>query len=124
MAALELITFETKEDNRTNDLPAKYKVVAADMNEIKTKLNAAITRINETLRERIRVNITSASFTGGYYANTNLIGLTPDEDFYVCTNGGSGVFIKNNDGYTFSAELGRITMDPDFYSITIYKPLA
>lgn len=114
------ITFEQKEDRYTLPGDRKYKVVAADINEIKQSVNE-IWDLLAYLRQRIRVNITSSDFSGNYYANSNLVNLTPDVDFVVNTNGGSGVALRVNDGYTFNATLGRIYMDAADYSITIYK---
>lgn len=122
--ALTLITFTDKEDYRTTDLDPKYRVVAADMNEIKTKVNAVITALNTNFRQRIVVNITASDFTGGYYDNANAVGLTAGTDIIVMSNEGSGTLLRPGNEYTFDDELGRFTMDRGAYSITIYKPLS
>mgnify|MGYP003463041408 CR=1 FL=1 len=121
--ALEQIDYADKVDNRTTSIPANQRVIADDMNQIKTKFNALVTAVSTYLRQRIRVNITASDFTGGYYTNTNAIGLTPDVDVIVQSNDGSGVVLKSGDGYVFDAALGKFTMDRGNYTITIYKPL-
>ena len=124
--ALDLITFTDKQDRETSPYPEQYIVTAANINEIKTKVNALIAAVNTHLRQRIVRNITSADFSGGYYQNSNLVGLTADSDFFVHTNEGSGVLLTEGagKGYTYNSVLGRLTMPAEKYRITIYKPLS
>ena len=124
--ALTPITFTDKEDRETSPYDEKYIVKAANMNEIRTVVNAIVTALNTYLRQRIVLNITSSDFTGGYYQNSNLVGLTADSDFFVHTNEGSGVLLTEGSGkgYTYNSTLGRLTMPAEKYRITIYKPLS
>ena len=48
------------------------------------------------------VTITSSDFAGNDYTNALLSGLTPDVDFLLFSDEGSGTLLKVNDGYTFS----------------------
>jgi len=58
--------------------------------------------------------VTNADFTGnditGQGLQALLTGLTPDVDFFVYSDGGSGALQKVNDGYTFNAGTGTITI--------------
>lgn len=125
--ALSSITFADKENRDITGVPANQKVTAADMNEIKTKFNALITALAGAVKI-IRVKIGTSDFTGGYYDNSNAVGLTPETDLLVFTNEGSGVLLSegtaSDDGYSFNGTLGRFTMDPGNYLIIILKPIA
>lgn len=66
------------------------------------------------------VLITIDDFTGSDYQNDLLIGKTADLQFTVFTNNGSGVLLKVDDGYTFNATTGTLTMTADSYKIIIY----
>lgn len=122
--AIPRITYDNKSDRRSLSGARINKVVADDMNQLKASVNSIIDAL-ANLRQRIVLNITSASFTGGYYDATDTIGLTPDVDFNIRTGEGSGTFVYNADGgYAFNSVTGRITMAPGTYCITIFKPLA
>lgn len=58
--------------------------------------------------------VTAADFTGnnitGQGLQALLTGLTPDTDFFVYSDDGSGALQKLNDGYTFNAGTGTITI--------------
>lgn len=58
--------------------------------------------------------ITAADFTGnnitGQGLQALLTGLTPDVDFFIYSDDGSGALQKVNDGYTFNAGTGTITI--------------
>src|SRR5690348_11334319 len=116
---MELITFTNKKDRiDQSPIPVKKKVVAADMNEIKKVVNAIVALINDgTLRQIVNTSISAANFSGDNYDNSNLVNLTPYADFNVYTNEGSGVLLQFNDGYTYNAPLGRLTMPPGKYLI-------
>ena len=117
------ITYTDKADRRTTSVDPTNKVVAADMNEIKTKFNA-LCDIVDQLRKPVVYVITSANFSGSNYQNSELVNKTPMEDFKVFTNGGSGVLIKEEDGgFSFVGATGTLTMTPDNYLIEVYKQL-
>ncbi len=63
------------------------------------------------------VKITSADFTGNDYTNALLSGLTPDVDFMLWSDEGSGTLLKVNDSYTFSGS--TITATPSDYRLQI-----
>lgn len=118
------VIYTDKADRRTDtSIPMINKVVAADMNEIKASINALYDLIG-TARNVVQTVITSADFAGPHYINTLLIGLTAMRDFNVFTNGGSGVVLNVNDGYTFTSGTGTINMEPGDYLIQILVPLA
>lgn len=119
---MDKITYTNKEDRRTTDVPAINKVVAADMNQIKTVVNAIVDKL-DLAKIPQSVAITSADFAGDTYTNTLLIGKTPVTDFNVWTNDGSGVLLKYTDGYTFVSGTGTITMASGNYRLEIYKNL-
>lgn len=117
------ITYADKSDRREfSDVPENEKVVAANMNELKTKFNALSAKV-DALRNPSIVTITDADFSGSYYQNTLLIGLTPATDFKLFTNGGSGTILPES-AFAFSAELGRITIEAGDYVLLITKPQA
>ena len=68
----------------------------------------------------ISIPITSADFGGNDYTNVTIIGKVPMVDFNVYSNDGSGALLKVNDGYTFNAGTGTITMTAGNYVIQIY----
>lgn len=119
---MDRITYTNKEDRRTSGIPAKNKIVAADMNEIKTVTNAIIDKL-ETVKIPQSIAITAADFSGDVYVNTLLINKTPVTDFNIWTNDGSGVLLKYNDGYTFTTGTGTVTMPSGNYRLEIYKNL-
>lgn len=125
--ALQQITFTTKEDRLTNSLEDKYKVTAADMNEIKTKFNAVVAAL-ESARQRLVFNVVAGDFTGGYIDIAQAAGLTADTDIFVYSNEGSGTLMSEGtdpaDGYVFATGNGRFTMTPGSYRIVIFKPLS
>lgn len=63
------------------------------------------------------VKITAPDFTGNDYTNGLLSGLTPDVDFLLYSDEGSGVLLKENDGYTFAGS--TITTTPGDYRLQI-----
>lgn len=65
------------------------------------------------------LKLTSADFTGDTYTNALLSGKTPDIQFTLQTDEGSGVLLKVNDGYTFSGS--TITATAGDYRLTIYS---
>lgn len=121
------IAFENKEDRLTNSLATKYKVVAADMNEIKTSVNA-LYDFMDNLRQQVVEIVVAGDFSGGYVDIAAAAGLTADEDIFVYTNEGSGVLLTEgtgeSDGYVFATGNGRFTMTPASYRIVIFKPLS
>ena len=124
-----LPTFADKVDRQTQPGNRINLVIADDINQIKNCLEA-IYAMFETLSVRKCVVITSADFTGPYYDNSLLVNLTPDTDFRVFTNDGSGTLLLWDDegydpegGYSFDAARGRLTMNPQNYSIEIYIPV-
>lgn len=116
------ITYTAKEDRRTVDVPEVNKVTAANMNEIKTSVNALYDLVAQVLIPT-SFAITSADFAGDTYTNAMLVGKTPVTGFNVFTNDGSGVLLKYNDGYTFNSGTGTITTPAGNYRIEIYVPL-
>ena len=119
---MDKITYTNKEDRRTSPIAAKYRVVAGDMNEIKTVVNAMVDKL-ETVKIPQSIAITSADFEGDTYQNSMLVDKTPVTDFNVWTNDGSGVLLKYNDGYTFTAGTGTIGLTSGNYRLEIYKNL-
>lgn len=112
------ITFENKVPRRTLDVPDINQVTAADLNQIKTSVNALYDLLDLAYVPKF-VSITSADFSGSSYTNTQLIDKTAMVDFNIFINNGSGTLLKVNDGYTFNASIGRLTMDADNYIIQI-----
>lgn len=119
---LNKITFENKEDRRVSSLPRKNKVIAADINEIKSVVNAIADKVDE-IKMPQSVAITAADFAGNAYVNTALIGKTPVVDFNLWTNDGSGVLLKYEDGYAFNAGTGTITTEAGNYRLEMYIKL-
>lgn len=115
------ITYDDKEDNQVSPLTEKYKVTANNMNEIKTSVNALYDML-ASHSTPIVIDITSANFSGNNYTNSNLVDLTSNQ-FLLITNGGSGVVLKEGDGFTFASAIGRITTDPEDYKLIIFKPI-
>jgi len=124
-----LPTFATKVDRQTQSGNRANLVIADDINQI-TNCLTAIYAMFQTLVVRTCVPITKSDFTGPYYTNTLLIGLTPDVDFRVFTNDGSGTLMLWDDegydpegGYSFDPATGKLTTNPQNYSIEIYTPV-
>ena len=65
--------------------------------------------------------LTSDDFEGNTYQNDDLVGKEADIDFELFTNGGSGVMLKSDDGYTFDASYGTITAPLQNYKLKILK---
>ncbi len=63
----------------------------------------------------------ASDFTGNNYEKNSLIGLTPDIDFELFSNNGSGAMLKVEDGYTFDINYGVITTTPENYKLKIYR---
>jgi len=119
------IIFANKEDNQVSPLDEKYKVTADNMNEIKASVNALYDMLaspSTPIISPIVIDITSANFSGSNYTNSNLVDLTSNQ-FLLITNGGSGVVLKEGDGFTFASAIGRITTDPEDYKLIIFKPI-
>lgn len=120
------INYQNKTDRVTSPLARQFKVVAADMNEIKASVNALYDEL-ANVRARISYTITLADFSGNFYDDTRTVGLTPGRDVVVETNDGSNTILSpGNDasaGYQFNTTTGRFTMPAGNYRITLYKPL-
>lgn len=116
------ITYTNKEDRRVVDVPDINRVTAADMNEIKTSVNALYDLVDLAYIP-VNISITSGDFSGSTYTNILLIGKTPQTDFNVFTNEGSGVLLLASDGYTFDDETGTLTMEAGNYIIQVWKKL-
>lgn len=121
-----LPTFADKVDRQTQPGNRVNLVIADDINQLKRCLTAIYSML-ATLNVRNCVPITTSDFTGPYYDNSLLIGLIPDVDFRVFTNEGSGTLMLWDEdgydpegGYSFDPTMGRLTMNPQGYSIEIY----
>lgn len=110
----------TKTDRIISSVPLENKVTAADMMEIKTSVNA-LYDLMENLRQLITVLIVANDFSGSNYQNGNLVGLTPDVDFQIFQDFGSGILLKVNESYLFNATTGTITAEKGSYRLNIYK---
>lgn len=107
--------------------------------ELKTSIAAAIYE-NETediggdaLQEKLfeivdacfpvmqNILITVDDFEGDSYQNDLLIGKTPDIDFELFTNNGSGVMLKVAVGYTHDTAYGIIVATAQNYKLKIIK---
>ena len=119
---MDRITFNAKVDRRTSDVPIEYKIVAADMNQLKKVINAIADKL-DYVKIPTSLAITAIDFEGNTYTNTELIDKTPVTDFNIWTNDGSGVLLKYTDGYTFNSATGTITMEATNYRIEFYKNL-
>ena len=64
--------------------------------------------------------LSELDFTGIIIKNA-LIGLTPDIDFELFSNNGSGTMLKVDNGYEFDVNYGVITTSPENYKLKIYK---
>lgn len=115
-------TFADKVDRQTQAGARINLVVADDINQLKAAI-IALYDMFETVTVRTCVAISSADFTGPYYQNALLVDLTPDIDFRVFTNGGSGVLLYSGDGFVYDSALGKLTMEPSDYNIEIYTPV-
>jgi hypothetical protein len=119
---MPLITYEDKVDYVTNPLPAHQKAQASDFNQLKEAINnmyAALQANNGVINKAL----TSSNFTGGYYDDSDLVGLTPQVDFQLFTNDGSGTLLSPSSGYTFDGAQGRITTEAGNYVLKIFKPI-
>jgi hypothetical protein len=122
------ITFTDKEDRQEIDIAAKYKLVAAEVNAMRDSINAVYDYL-DTLHVRGVLTYTAAQFSGSYIESSHLVGLTPDVDFFVYTNSGSGTLLNNGTGeggsYTFNSGNGRVTMTdgPQPIRIVYFKPI-
>jgi len=120
--AQKAITFEDKEDRRLTDLPRKYKIVADDMNQLKSAINNIYDSLALAVIP-IAFTVTAADFEGNTYTNMMLVNKTPMVDFYIQTNDGSGTLLSLNNGFTFNSNTGVVEMTAANYYITIYKKL-
>lgn len=117
-------TFDDKVDRQTQAGDRINLVIADDMNQLKAAI-IALYNMFETVNVRTCIPVTPAMFTGPYYQNSKLVNLTPDVDFRVFTNDGSGTLLTydNTDdarGYLFDPATGRLTMNIQNYSLEIY----
>jgi len=116
-------TFDNKVDRQTQAGERINLVIADDINQLKSAI-IALYNMFLTVKVVSIVPIVAADFTGPYYDNTDLVDLTPDVDFRIFTNSGTGALLRVNDGYTFNAATGRVTgLTPDYYSLEIYLPV-
>lgn len=120
-------TFGNKVDRQTQAGERINLVIADDVNQLKAAI-IALYDMFETVTVRTCIPITPALFTGPYYQNSKLIGLTPDVDFRLFTNDGSGTLLTSDDtdsteGYVFDPVLGKLTMGIQNYSLEIYTPV-
>lgn len=116
-------TFQNKVDRQIQPGAIINLVVANDINQLKAGI-IALYNMFSTVKVRTCIAITSADFTGPYYDNARLVNLTPDVDFRIFTNSGSGTLLRVDEGYTFTASTGRVSgLTPDYYSIEIYQPV-
>jgi hypothetical protein len=126
--AAATVTFTDKVDYQINPLADIYKVMAADMNAMKAAINNHAALL-DAARKPLVVWIQTSDFTGSFYANADLVGLTT-ADFLLYTNGGSGALLSGvatstpgSPDFAFSSSLGRITVTADNYMLLIFKPL-
>jgi len=123
-------TFDNKVDRVEQPYARINKVIADDMNQLKAAI-IALYDMFETVQVRTCIALTPAMFTGPYYQNSKLINLTPDVDFRLFTNDGSGTLLSwdeegyGDGGYIFTPETGRISgVDVSGnYSLEIYTPV-
>jgi len=123
-------TFENKVDRKIQAGARINLVVADDINQLKEAI-IALYDMFETITVRTCKVIKPADFTGPYYQNTLLVGLTPDVDFRLFTNDGSGTLLnwdeeEYGDGaYIFDSATGKIyELDTSgTYSLEIYTPV-
>lgn len=116
-------TFANKVDRQTQAGERINLVIADDINQLKAGI-IALYEMLATVKVRTCVPVVAADFTGPYYDNSKLVNLTPDVDFRIFTNSGSGTLLRYLDGYTFTAATGRVIgLTPDYYSIEIYQPV-
>jgi hypothetical protein len=64
--------------------------------------------------------ITAANFVGDDYTNPDLVGKTPQVNFNIFTNDGTGGLMDYPGSYTFNAGTGTITTTPGNYVVQIY----
>lgn len=64
--------------------------------------------------------VLATDFTGNDYQDNDLIGKSYLINFKIFLNSGSGVMLKENDGFTFDSLTGTITMTPEDIVIDIY----
>jgi len=65
--------------------------------------------------------LTASDFEGDTYQNDALVNKQADLDFELFTNGGSGVMLKEGDGYTYDQSYGTITAPAQNYKLKILK---
>lgn len=125
---MALPTFSPKVDRITQPGNRINLVVADDINQIVNCLQSIYSMLgNVTVRTCI--SISSVDFTGPYYQNPKLINLTPEVDFRVFTNEGSGTLQDwdvegyGDGGYIYEASTGKLTMPIQKYNIEIYTKL-
>lgn len=115
-------TYLTKADNQVTSVPIINKVVAADMNQLKASITELYAILANALVQ-VDVPLSKASFDGPNYADARLIGKTPQADFNIWTNDGSGTLLNYPDGYAFAADTGTLTMTPGNYLLKVNVPL-
>jgi len=128
MAFPSPISFDDKQDRQTNSLDRKYKATAADFNDLKGRFNDLLAYLQNNVTQTIRVKIEAADFNGTYYENADLAGLTPDVDFQLFTDNGSGTLMNYtgdaDDGYNFDSATARIYTYAGSYLLIIHKPIS
>lgn len=126
---IDKINYDNKEDYSVNPVADKYKVIASDMNALKTAVNALIDAV-ALLRKPTILTITNSSFRGDNYDNTKLVNKVANVDFMVFTNDGDGVLLKPyadgeyDYGYVYNPSLGRIIATPDDYIILLFEAVS
>lgn len=113
----------TKQDYYSTAISPQYKLTAAELNALVDAVKAIRTKLNDDVRIVKPFTITPASFSGGYYDNAECVGLTPDIDFVLFSNEGSGAKLRAGTGeaYQFNSGQGRFTMDPGNYYLLLFK---
>lgn len=121
-----------KEEYEESTLADKFLIKDTDLNQIKNKHNALCAIIEASCRQIIRVYFGAGQFTGAFYQNSDLVGLTTN-DFLLFSNDGSGVLQNPTsvtvDGdtieaaFTFESATGRITIAQGNYFLIIFKPI-
>jgi hypothetical protein len=122
-------TFLNKVDRQTQPGNRINLVIADDINQLKNGI-IALYNMFGNVKMRVCVTIERTDFSGNNYYNTKLVGLTPDVDFRIFTNEGSGTLLRWDDdgydpegGYSFNPGNGQLVMTPQAYSLEIYLPV-